>query len=77
MSNSMNKKYVEMIKNELLRRLGNESSITITMKSTGDELIIARDCEGYTLYNGCELVVGDTSISFISKLIADGNVRPY
>ena len=76
MRKSTNVKYVDRIQKEILKRLGSGRSVSLTMKSTGDDLIIAKGSDGFTLYNGCDLIVGDTSIKVISMMIADGDVRP-
>jgi hypothetical protein len=75
--NSRNLEYVNKIKEAILKKMGNSDSTTLHMKDTGDDIIIARNSEGYTMYNGCELICGDTSLRFISMLIADNAVRPY
>lgn len=52
-------------------KLGKEQSTTLTLKN-GVKVIIGRGGYGadeYMLYLGCELVVGDVSISMIAKLV--------
>ena len=52
------KRVFEGTKKLVLQKMGNGNSCTITHKS-GKEFIIAKDYEGWTLYEGCDLIIGD------------------
>jgi hypothetical protein len=70
--------YEKRIEKAILERIGNGSSCSLTMKKDGTHLIVARNHDGtYHLYEGCELVVGDVSLSYISKLIATDNYHAF
>lgn len=47
---------------------------TITLKlKNGDTVIIDRNSEGYHLYDGCELIVGDVSLKYIAMTLIQIN----
>lgn len=69
------KKMHERVKELVINKMGNMSSCTITHKS-GREFIFAKDQEGYTLYEGCELVIGDCTLDHcIAAMISETECR--
>ena len=70
--------YEKRIEKAILERIGNGSSCDLTMKKDGTQLIVVRNWDGtYHLYDGCDLVVGDVSLSFIAKLISTDNYHAF
>lgn len=54
----------------------NNGTAVLRMKDTGRELFVVKsvwDGKDWTLYDGCELVVGDVRPEYICHLIATGN----
>jgi uncharacterized protein YtpQ (UPF0354 family) len=56
------RKMHEGVKKLVIKKMGNNSSCMITDKNTGDEYFFQNGSDGYTLYHGCDLVVGDCSL---------------
>lgn len=44
------------------------SHIELTLKN-GKEVIISRNADGYTIYEGCELIVGDVTLRYIAMVL--------
>lgn len=47
-------------------------SVTVRSKRTGEEFIIARQYntyDGWFVYNGCDLIVGDTTMDHAIKVL--------
>ncbi len=55
------RKIYEGTKRLILKKMGNSNSCMITHKD-GDEYFLSRGTDGYTLYHGCDLVIGDCSL---------------
>lgn len=52
------KKTMELVRN----KMGNKSSCQIDHKPSGREFFFSRGTDGYTLYKGCDLVIGDCGL---------------
>ena len=67
----------QRIKVAIMKKMDeNGGTASLKMKKTGRELFVTKsvwDSREWTLYDGCELVVGDTSPEHICHLIAIGN----
>lgn len=62
---------LEKTKKALLDRLGYGKSTELKLKN-GKEILVGRDLvEGYSLYEGCELIVGDVSLDYAARVIID------
>jgi hypothetical protein len=66
--NRMDSSLVGKVVTELEKRMSRTDTLDLTLKN-GREVIVHRDAEGYTLYEGCELVVGDTTIQVVAQAI--------
>ena len=54
-------KIYEGTKQLVLKKMGNSNSSMLTHKD-GEEYFFSRGTDGYTLYHGCDLVIGDCSL---------------
>lgn len=57
---------IKMVENKLAVK--NPANIKL---DNGKDLLIAKNPDGYTLYDGCELIVGDTTIQYVALAIIE------
>ena len=55
-------KIYEGTKKLVLNKMGNINTCKITHRKSGEEYFFSRGTDGYTLYHGCDLVIGDCSL---------------
>ena len=70
MKRSKEERYANGLKSLVLEKIGNRSSCMVTNTKTGMEYFFSRNSDGYSLYEGCDLVVGDTSLEHCVYVLA-------
>jgi hypothetical protein len=69
----MNKELMRA-KDVIMTNLDEHNSCTVRSKRTGKEFIIVRQYnayDGWFLYEGCDLIVGDTTFDYAVRVLLD------
>lgn len=64
------RRYKEGLKKLVLKKMSGKSSCTVT-GNDGREFIFGKDSEGYSLYEGCDLIVGDVDLDYCVGVLAN------
>jgi len=68
---------LEQAKQAILQKMksnGNDRSLAVTSKRTGEEFIIAQQYDSYDgwfVYEGCDLIVGDTTFDYAVQVLLE------
>ena len=64
------RKVHEGVKKLVLKKMGNSDSCMITNTNTNEEYFFQKGSDGWTLYHGCDLVIGDCSLDQCVAVLA-------